>query len=785
VRWIDRLLEGCWLFALVCAPLYFNPLSARHFEPDKTFVVRSVVLLMAALSLARLVAIGSPAARSLDLGHLGARLRLHWRDRPALVVVPTVLYVVVFLFSTATSVLPRISLWGSYERLQGTYTILSCVVFAGIVGTMLRTRPPIERIVTIVTCTGLVVAGYTLVQHLGLDPFPWRFDVVERGTSTLGNPLSVGSYLAMVAPFALYRLAEAVRQTRTTRPEAAARRAPAWRIASEAFVLCSVLGGAVLTQSRGALIALGAGIFVFVALTLQRAARGAPMDSSKSTVWRRALVAWSGLACAVLLLLVAINLAAASGTQSLRALPYVGRLADLAGRTTVERRLIWFGDAYAGGAWGLITADPVRTVIGWGPETMLGAYNRFYPPSLAILVPTGSPDRAHMVVLDELITRGLLGLATYLGVLTGVALFWRRLWRAPLAPWQSGLLAAVCASLVSTLIDGLTGIPILATLLLFWTIVALVVALSRIADDPAESPSHAEPPPVDASRPRDRRARPRQPDRPRTRERRRVSAGRVASGARVAGVSVLLVALALVGIWRFNLQPLLADMAYQQGKLRLAQNDGAGGSPGAVIAFWQSVRANPTEDVYFSGLSQSLYLLAEARRLRGAPPGDPIDQPNIEQVVSLADPIALTRFVDASSALALMSYADAALEHAHRLNPLNKDHPLNLGRLNRAWFAWTADPSRLERALTWYRIAAAIAPTDVVILNEEADATIQTGRFAVEHGDMATAARASDRALSIIQQSQTFAPDQTQTSLLLARVAELRAHIPASRAEPR
>ena len=45
-----------------------------------------------------------------------------------------------------------------------------------------------------------------MIQHFGLDPLPWKGDVITRISSTMGNSIFVAAYLIMVVPFVLYRL---------------------------------------------------------------------------------------------------------------------------------------------------------------------------------------------------------------------------------------------------------------------------------------------------------------------------------------------------------------------------------------------------------------------------------------------------------------------------------------------------------------------------------------------------------------------------------------------------
>ncbi len=53
----------------------------------------------------------------------------------------------------------------------------------------------------------------------------------------------------------------------------------------------------------------------------------------------------------------------------------------------------------------------LRPLIGYGPESMYVAYNRFYPPELTqVEKRNASPDRSHNETWDSLVITGVLGL---------------------------------------------------------------------------------------------------------------------------------------------------------------------------------------------------------------------------------------------------------------------------------------------------------------------------------------------------------------------------------------
>ncbi len=213
--WCERILEGGWLLVLSLIPIYFNLFSARHFEPDKATTLRSIVLVMAAVALIRAIEFARSGAKPAhaEPSAMTSSNPLHtlWQKLSALPMgVPILFYVLIFLLATALSIVPHVSLWGSYQRMQGTYTNLSYIILFLIIVTTVQRRDQLERIISIILLTGLVVSFYGIVQNRGLDPLPWRGDVVQRVASTMGNAIFVAAYLLMVLPLALYRFLDQV-----------------------------------------------------------------------------------------------------------------------------------------------------------------------------------------------------------------------------------------------------------------------------------------------------------------------------------------------------------------------------------------------------------------------------------------------------------------------------------------------------------------------------------------------------------------------------------------------
>ena len=204
----DKVIEAGWLAAVIIIPLFFNIYSQRVFEPDKLSLLRSIALVMAA---AWLIRVAEDARSGRTSGE--EKLPLWSRAFRTPMVLPTLVLVLVYLVATATSVAWRVSLLGSYQRLQGTYTTLSYIVVFFLMLDGLRTKRQLHRVFTTVVLVSFPIAMYGLVQHFALDPLPWGGNVSIRAASNMGNAIFVGAYMVMVVPLTLSRLLENWKET--------------------------------------------------------------------------------------------------------------------------------------------------------------------------------------------------------------------------------------------------------------------------------------------------------------------------------------------------------------------------------------------------------------------------------------------------------------------------------------------------------------------------------------------------------------------------------------------
>ncbi len=410
-RYCDGLIEAAWIAALILVPLFFNIYSSRIFEPDKIAILRSLALIITAAWIVKIVDQGGLGWEKLGDGK--SRIRSIFE----IPIVPTVLAIaIVYLVATLFSVTPRVSLLGSYQRLQGTYTTLSyLVIFAAMLGNI-RKRDQIERIVTAVILISLPITLYGILQRFESDPIPWGGDTSIRIAANMGNSIFVAAYLIMTFPLSVYRVVESFKAILT---EDQYIYAHVIRSTFYIFIAALQVIAIYMSGSRGpALGWMASSFFLVLLLSLYWNKR-----------WLTLLTIFSAGLIAVFLIIFNIE---RGPLDNLRNAPGIGRFGNLLNadsNSALVRKYIWQGAA------DLVTPhEPIkypdgskdrfnflRPIIGYGPESMYVAYNPFYVPELALVERrNASPDRSHNETWDSLVITGVFGIFVYLAIFIAI-----------------------------------------------------------------------------------------------------------------------------------------------------------------------------------------------------------------------------------------------------------------------------------------------------------------------------------------------------------------------------
>lgn len=774
--------------AAILVPTFFNVFSARVFEPDKLTAFRVLMLFAITAWLIREMEFSG------GLVDAPSRWFAALKENPF--GVPLLVIAGSYVISTIFSIQPLVSIFGSYQRLQGTLNNFLYFALFLLVATGIRSWSRMDRLVSTIVAISVPVAAYGWLQHYGKDPLPWGGDVTSRVAGSMGNAIFLGAILILMLPFVAVKLFGAVDAMLHDKKD----KRPAvlyGLIALYALIFLFDLVALFYTGSRGPWLGFAAGIIVWVFFW--------------AVAQRNSILVGGSVTLGVLLLgfLVLLNHPSSPIAAVRDANPFLSRLgtiADLSSGTNKVRVLIWFGDSVGKGAAGMITDNPFRTIVGWGPETMYVGYNRFYPPELAHLESrTATPDRSHNDLLDFLVTNGAIGLFSYLLVVVSFYAMIFKLARMVRSGPKLYLVLGLAAVAMSHLIESVLGIPVSATRTYFWMTIGMTVAVSYLLmrESAAQQSDAAvlESAPAAqsvAQTPRQKRNAKRQQKNPT-----RTALPQLWSPIQVAPLVIWLIVTVVfignmlfrsdfvqgIGIENFPSQivlggigwllvgmlaiayavppvpsgpvfsvnkavwltsPLIAVIAVfsaiQFGnsivadiQFKRAQSlDGANRYDLSIPLYFKTIATAPAEDYYYLFLGRAI--LEQAKK---AP-----DVPSPREPKTMADLFALPA-VSTLGREQLYQACKVALDTAYNLNPLNTDHSANLGRLYRFWADATNDPNvraaRLALSDQNYENALKLSPNAAHLWTE-------WGQTREAMGDLAGAKQKWDRAIFLDNQ---------------------------------
>ena len=381
------------------------------------------------------------------------------------------LWLLVSIVAGLFGVSPVRSIWSTYERMQGVFDMAHWFCFVVVAASVFRTFAGWRTLFTVNLAVGTVVAVLGLGQHFGLINFDWIGDS-NRVESTIGNATYVGAYAAVnvllgvglvvrsLSPKArdLVRgRARSRAERRRSQSNGSALRLDEYTAlrAFWAFASIANLLTLWLTATRGAVVGLGAALFVF-----------AIWYSGWGTI---KVVRWLGYVILVGAVAALVLLLAARTTSALDPIVdssyMLKRLSTMSFEdSSINRRV---QSAEAG-----LRSYLDRPLLGWGPENFLIAWGRHYE------FESGTReifDQAHSKPVEELTTKGALGLVSYLLIWCAMALVVFRSFRAE-SGFRQLFVVIFGATLVAYFVQNLFLFDTPTTVMLFCVLAAFTVA---------------------------------------------------------------------------------------------------------------------------------------------------------------------------------------------------------------------------------------------------------------------------------------------------------------------
>lgn len=296
------------------------------------------------------------------------------------------LFFVSFVLSAGFSDNSYRAFWGDIERGEGLFGLIHYLAFLLMALAIFEKKDWLNYF-KISLVVGFILIFYALLQFLGIRNFPLALAPEPRPISYIGNPAFLATHMFFLMMFG------AIVFLKTSK---------LWRYFSFLIIVLSVLT-IFISGTRGAILGLGAGIFVLL-LWFSISGRRYFFDLRKISVF-------------LLILTVLLGAVFWFTRENLfwQKIPGLDRLAktaalDVNDPSTQFRLITWKL------SWKAFKEKPI---FGWGPENYLMAYEKHYDPEYAVYGETWL-DRAHNKIIDVAVMQGIFGLLAYLGIFAAV-----------------------------------------------------------------------------------------------------------------------------------------------------------------------------------------------------------------------------------------------------------------------------------------------------------------------------------------------------------------------------
>jgi tetratricopeptide (TPR) repeat protein len=566
-----RALEITWLAVIFLVPLFFNPQSYRIFVLNKASLLQFLVLAMLAFWVADWLLNRA--------GHKGPK-------KQGVFVSPLHLAILVFglvaVLATVASITPAISFWGSYNRKAGLLTLICWILFFLIVAQQIRNRRQLLRAVYALLLSSAIVSLAGILQYYFTDAISTVFPspYAPRVASTIGNPLFLSSFLAMVIAFNVALIVHSWRKRKEGNNT---------KILIVLAILLSLQFWCLwLAQYSVTILLYVIAPIVFIIIS--------------GIVKRKKLLLSVGAACLIGLaiiagLLLVPLLASSPSVEHVK----TGNLestmpSEAIGLHTLADRVQYWQSTVE-----IFLKSPevpfsndkfhfLRKFIGYGPETFTFTFQLFFPDKLKSSYTSRYEfvDRPHNDYLYLATTMGLLGLLSFLSILAVFFYLCFRYLRRATADIDKLVLIAMVAAMAQYMADIFFNLSTISPELVFWLTLSFVPVIGRLTTSTQSEEIGA----ADSTHLNDRQ---------------KHYVNKTIYYVSACCAAALLIAGTIIAV-----RPFLADIYLHKG-LKL-QSEGNGQ---AIFAFDKATNIEPEEAIYWHSLG--LYTYYVARHVTGEP----------------------------------------------------------------------------------------------------------------------------------------------------------------------
>jgi len=432
----DRVIAVSLFFLFAAVPLIINPFAFDYWYKPKIDSIYTLFIIIGITWGIRILIIRKPLSKG---------------ENPLFF--PLIAYGVLSLLSTWNSIQLDLSIHGDIFREEGIYTIFSYIALTFIFAHAVETKQQISALLKGLFITASLIALYAIIQYSGFNPtqhfIPLFRGIENRPGSTIGNPNFLGKFLVLILPICIvYYFTANKRRVK-------------YLFLTGCILLFSAL---IITFTRASWFSFACSFFLlFIMLR-------------KKLAWSRQkeLIFIAGIFIVVAMLWESLSLVKKSttrGTSIPTATEKIARILD-PNKSDVAGRLYLWNMAIA-----LIRAHPI---LGYGPDTHAIAMDRFNLEYARKFKYSGIIDRAHNNYLDMAIGQGLLGLSTYLLIISTFLIWLVKTMVVEQDSTQKIIYCGIIAAFSGYLLNDFFIFSVVSVSPTFWSLMGLTIAMKRI-----------------------------------------------------------------------------------------------------------------------------------------------------------------------------------------------------------------------------------------------------------------------------------------------------------------
>ncbi len=393
-------------------------------------------------------------------------LKPEYRPRFNILLIAIILFVAVLILSSFLGENFSNSFWSKYERMTGLLMWFHLLAFFVVLSSVFKKREDWFKIFGVSVFAAVLMGIISLFAEIDVNLLG-GMGVSTRGGATIGNSSFLGTYLLFNIFLALYLVTQA-RQSRAKGEDEATASSPlksrgGLRIYS-GISLAIISLALFLSDARAATLSVLGGVVLLFLLWLVFCKKG----KLKIT----------GISLLVIFVILILSLGylffQPESFIYQKQLPFI--------HTVTKSRLVVWDMGLEG--W------LERPILGWGPENFEIVFSKHYDPRLFLREYGGEVwfDRVHNIAFDTLVTSGIIGLLSYLGIfISAFYVLWRKYFREKLDFWIVGIFSVI---LISYFVQNLTVFDMVNSYMMFFLVLGFIgsIALTKEVSNQSAAP---------------------------------------------------------------------------------------------------------------------------------------------------------------------------------------------------------------------------------------------------------------------------------------------------------